>query len=115
MKAQILVNFVVECSIFDKEPISESPNDIEEDSCWMLHVDGTSNSKGSRVGLILPSLEGDITEQALRFNFDNSNNDVEYEACRIFSNSHIWPRRIFSNSTKKILLMFLKGLVLKLC
>ena len=46
----------------------------------MLHVDGASNLKGSGADLILASLEGVVTEYALRFNFNTSNNSAEYEA-----------------------------------
>ena len=44
-----------------------------------MHIDGASNTQGSGAGLILASLEGDVTEHALRFNFKISNNGAEYE------------------------------------
>ena len=47
---------------------------------WKLSVDGASNAQGSRVGLILTSLEGIDIEYALRFGFQASNNEAEYEA-----------------------------------
>lgn len=47
---------------------------------WILYVDGTSNLFGSRVGLILTSLERVVAEYALRFALQASNNQAEYEA-----------------------------------
>ena len=36
---------------------------------WELHVDGSSNSTGSRAGLILSGPDGTIAEYVLRFEF----------------------------------------------
>lgn len=47
---------------------------------WNLYVDGTSNVKGSRVGIILEGPNNITLEQALQFEFKGSNNQVEYEA-----------------------------------
>ena len=47
---------------------------------WKLFVDGAANAYGSGVGLILTSLDGIDTEYALRFEFQASNNEAEYEA-----------------------------------
>lgn len=44
-----------------------------------MHVDGSSNTSGSRVGLILTSLEGDVIQYALRFGFPLINNEAEYK------------------------------------
>lgn len=46
---------------------------------WTLHVDGSSSSPRSGVGLILAHLEGEVVEYALRFDFPTTNNEVEYE------------------------------------
>ena len=43
-------------------------------------MDGATNAQGSGVGLILTSLEGIDIEYALRFRFQASNNEAEYEA-----------------------------------
>lgn len=48
---------------------------------WKLHVDSSSNSKGSGVGLILESDEGLVVEVSHNFAFQTSNNQTEYEAC----------------------------------
>ena len=47
---------------------------------WKLSVDGASNAQGSGAGLILTSPEGIDIEYALRFRFQASNNEAEYEA-----------------------------------
>ena len=45
-----------------------------------MSVDGAANAQGSGVGLILTSPEGIDIEYALRFGFQASNNEAEYEA-----------------------------------
>jgi len=47
---------------------------------WVLSVDGSSNQQTSGVGVILEGSNGLLIEQALRFVFKASNNQVEYEA-----------------------------------
>ena len=47
---------------------------------WEVYVDGASNQKGSRVGLVLMSPEKVVIEKSLRLNFSASNNEAEYEA-----------------------------------
>ena len=44
-----------------------------------MYVDGTANQKGSRVGLVLVSLEKTIIEKSLRLGFSAINNEAEYE------------------------------------
>ena len=48
--------------------------------CWKVYVDGASNQRGSRVGLVLVSLEKTIIEKSLRLGFSTTNNEAEYEA-----------------------------------
>ena len=47
---------------------------------WKLSVDGATNIQGSGAGLILTSPEGIDIEYVLRFGFQASNNEAEYEA-----------------------------------
>ncbi|XP_056698041.1 uncharacterized protein [Spinacia oleracea] len=47
---------------------------------WIVHVDGSATQNGSGAGIICESPEGDIYEYAMRFNFQASNNEAEYEA-----------------------------------
>ncbi|XP_010248423.1 PREDICTED: uncharacterized protein LOC104591315 [Nelumbo nucifera] len=47
---------------------------------WILHVDGSSNQRGSGAGLILYGPSEVKLEYALLFGFEASNNEAEYEA-----------------------------------
>ena len=47
---------------------------------WKLSVDGVANAQGSGAELILTSPEGINIEYALKFGFQASNNEAEYEA-----------------------------------
>ena len=47
---------------------------------WRLSVDGAANAQGSGAGLILTSPDWINVEYALRFGFQASNNEAEYEA-----------------------------------
>uniref|UniRef100_A0A2N9FJ95 Integrase catalytic domain-containing protein n=1 Tax=Fagus sylvatica TaxID=28930 RepID=A0A2N9FJ95_FAGSY len=85
IKGQVLADFVAE---FAPEPseqptIEESPRSAEQDkgsSRWTLYVDGAANSRGSGLGVVLISPEGEMLEQAVRLGFGASNNEAEYEA-----------------------------------
>ena len=43
-------------------------------------MDGASNVKGSRVGIVLEESDGILIEQSFRFAFKARNNQAEYEA-----------------------------------
>ncbi|XP_062103922.1 uncharacterized protein LOC133815050 [Humulus lupulus] len=47
---------------------------------WKLHVDRSSNIRGSRLRLLLTSPQGESIEQAVRCGFKATNNEAEYEA-----------------------------------
>ncbi|KAI5344677.1 hypothetical protein L3X38_012554 [Prunus dulcis] len=47
---------------------------------WTIFVDGSSNAQGCGAGLVLVSPDKVALEYALRFNFQASNNEAEYEA-----------------------------------
>ena len=47
---------------------------------WTLYIDDASNENGSRVGMTLISPKGHKIHCMLRFGFQASNNDAEYEA-----------------------------------
>ena len=48
--------------------------------CWKVYVDGAVNQRGSRMGLVLVSLEKTVIEKSLRIGFSATNNETEYEA-----------------------------------
>ncbi|GKA49108.1 reverse transcriptase domain-containing protein [Tanacetum coccineum] len=73
-------NFLVETPFEDNEK-KEKPKEVpDSNSKWRLYTDGASNSEGSRAGLMLIDPEGKEYTYALRFEFETTNNKVEYEA-----------------------------------
>ena len=61
------------------EPV-EATQPMPDLPIWRLSVDGAPNSQGSGAGLILTSPDEIDVEYALRFGFQASNNEAEYEA-----------------------------------
>ena len=49
----------------------------------MIYVDGSSNSSGSRAGLILTSPEEIVAKYILHFEFSAMNNEAEYKAMAV--------------------------------
>ncbi|GJS51271.1 reverse transcriptase domain-containing protein [Tanacetum coccineum] len=79
VKGQILADFIVE------RPEEDSPDTlmkVEEalPEPWILFTDGSSCTDGSGARLILTNPEGMKFTYALRFRFDATNNEAEYEA-----------------------------------
>ena len=77
VKGQVLADFVME---FTSAELDENARTMIDLPIWKLSVDGASNAQGSEAGLILTSPEGIDIKYALRFGFQASNNEVEYEA-----------------------------------
>ncbi|GJV77397.1 reverse transcriptase domain-containing protein [Tanacetum coccineum] len=76
---QILADFIME------RPEEESPNKLmtepeELPEPWTLFTDGSSCIDGFGAGLILTNLEGVEFTYAMRFRFEATNNEAEYEA-----------------------------------
>ncbi|GJR46181.1 reverse transcriptase domain-containing protein [Tanacetum coccineum] len=79
IKGQILADFIVER--LDEESPDELMAEPEElPKPWTLFTDGSSCIDGSRAGLIWTNLEGVEFTYAMRFRFEATNNEVEYEA-----------------------------------
>ncbi|GJX97259.1 reverse transcriptase domain-containing protein [Tanacetum coccineum] len=79
VKGKILADFIVE------QPEDDSPAapmEVKEElpDPWTLFTDGSSCIDGFEAGLILTSPEGTKFTYALRFEFDATNNEPEYEA-----------------------------------
>ncbi|GKE31928.1 reverse transcriptase domain-containing protein, partial [Tanacetum coccineum] len=75
----ILADFIVE------RPEDDPQDTLMEDqealpNPWILFTDGSSFIYGFRAGLIITNLEGMKFTYALRFRFDATNNEAEYEA-----------------------------------
>ncbi|XP_072088164.1 uncharacterized protein [Arachis hypogaea] len=71
IKSQALANFIAVLTAEEQTP---------KDSVWTLYIDGASNSKGSRAGILLEGDHGIQFKQSLQFTFHASNNQAEYEA-----------------------------------
>ena len=59
---------------------SVSKISLQEPPIWKVYVDEAANQRGSRVGLVLISLEKLTIEKSLRLGFSATNNEAEYEA-----------------------------------
>ncbi|GJX31534.1 reverse transcriptase domain-containing protein [Tanacetum coccineum] len=79
VKGQILADFIVERL---EEDFSDTLMEVEEELSvpWILFTDGSSYTDGSGAGLILTNPERIEFTYALRFKFDATNNEAEYEA-----------------------------------
>ena len=64
IKGHVLADFVMEFTSAEPAKNAQTMNDL---SIWKLSIDGASNAKGSRAGLILTTPEGIDIEYALRF------------------------------------------------
>ncbi|GAA0153629.1 hypothetical protein LIER_37708 [Lithospermum erythrorhizon] len=80
IKAQALVDFVIECTARDLPEDTEHVPTPPELPLWTLYVDGASNPKGVGAGILIQRPEDSCFEYALRFLFQAMNNEVEYKA-----------------------------------
>ena len=77
IKGQTLADFIVEITRPTIEPILDPAGGKRH---WTLMVDGSSIANGCGARIIFQSPEGDKFEYAIRFQFQASNNEAEYEA-----------------------------------
>ena len=89
IKGQVLVDLVAKFAESSTEENVEKQDmdrklvgmvSSQEPSSWKVYVDGASNQRGSRMGLVLISLEKITIEKTLRLGFSITNNKTEYEA-----------------------------------
>ena len=82
--AQVLTDFLVEIPDTIKgTPTTIFVEPLEPEGSrelWKLYTDDTASMEGSGVGLILQIPKGKEITYALRFDFQVSNNEAEYEA-----------------------------------
>nr|GEV90634.1 hypothetical protein [Tanacetum cinerariifolium] len=73
------LNFIIE---HPKEDDPDTAMEVEEEllELWILFTDGSPCANGSGAGLILTNPEGAEFTYALRFRFEATNNEAEYEA-----------------------------------
>ncbi|XP_064947540.1 uncharacterized protein LOC103974979 [Musa acuminata AAA Group] len=74
IKAQSVADFIAELTQDGSGSLAQTPE------AWVLHVDGSANSKGVGAGLVLRAPGGRTFERSLRFGFRATNNEAEYEA-----------------------------------
>ncbi|GJT42131.1 putative reverse transcriptase domain, ribonuclease H-like domain protein [Tanacetum coccineum] len=81
-------DFLAEIPSEDNEK-KEKPKEVPDSSNkWILYTDGASNLDGSGVGLMLIDPEGKEYTYALRFEFETTNNETEYEALLAVEHVH---------------------------
>ena len=89
VKGQVLADRVVEFAESPLEKVVETQGidgksigtiSLQEPLFWKVYVDGAANQRGSRVRLVLVSLEKITIEKSLRLGFSTTNNEAEYEA-----------------------------------
>nr|GEY51158.1 reverse transcriptase domain-containing protein [Tanacetum cinerariifolium] len=79
VKGQILADFIVERP---EDGTPDTPMEKREElpDPWILFTDGSSCMDGSGAGLIIVNPKGNEFTYALRFRFNATNNEAEYEA-----------------------------------
>ncbi|GJR21016.1 reverse transcriptase domain-containing protein [Tanacetum coccineum] len=83
IKGKILADFLVETTLIEnKEAKNEEVKrkEPELENARKLFTDGASSSDGSGAGLMVVSIEGKEYTYTLRFEFETTNNEAEYEA-----------------------------------
>ncbi|GKD08685.1 reverse transcriptase domain-containing protein [Tanacetum coccineum] len=74
------VDILVEIPFEDNKKKEKSKEAPDSNSKWRLYTDGASNLDRSGAGLMLIDPEGKEYTYALRFEFETTNNEAEYEA-----------------------------------
>ena len=89
IKGQVLTDLVAEFaeSLLEEEVERQNMDEklvgmvsLQEPLSWRVYIDGATNQRGSRVGLMVISPEKIIIEKSLRLGFSTTNNETEYEA-----------------------------------
>jgi len=65
-------------AVFEVEQVVQKP-DIAGQT-WLMFTDGAANVRGSGLGIVLKSPQGDTIARAIRCDFRTTNNEAEYEA-----------------------------------
>lgn len=80
IKVQVLVKFILECSILVEEPEEDPPIKKGHEDLWTMHIDGSSNLTRSVAMLILANHKRNAMEYTLYLKFPIINNEAKYEA-----------------------------------
>jgi len=96
----------------------------EPETTWTLHVDGSSSKRGGGARIILEGPENIQIEQSLRFGFQTSNNQAEYEAliARLLLAKDVGARKVECKTNSQLMVGHINGnyqikdpLILKYC
>jgi dsDNA-binding SOS-regulon protein/uncharacterized protein YchJ len=81
IKSQALADFVAD---FSSDILEEAEKEVQQlreaDGTWTLYTDGASNVKGTGLGILLKSPQGDNIPLSISCEFQATNNEAEYEA-----------------------------------
>ena len=81
IKAQALAEFMVDRADTGKEIREEQAAEQEKpEGLWLVMVDGSCSEQGSGAGVVIRSPEGTEITYAMKFDFQLTNNQAEYEA-----------------------------------
>ncbi|XP_013613701.1 PREDICTED: uncharacterized protein LOC106319846 [Brassica oleracea var. oleracea] len=72
-----LAKWALELGEYDEVRLRGEGMEVGE---WILHTDGSSNSRGAGVRIVLTSPIGNTASRAVRCNYKATNNESEYEA-----------------------------------
>ncbi|XP_062100590.1 uncharacterized protein LOC133806515 [Humulus lupulus] len=82
IKSQVLADFI---AYFSSDMQIQAEKELlyleqQSNTTWRLSVDGSSNNKGCRLGIVLTTSTGDVIQRSIRCEFKATNNEAEYEA-----------------------------------
>nr|GEW10679.1 reverse transcriptase domain-containing protein [Tanacetum cinerariifolium] len=83
IKEKILADFLVETLLTENREAKNEEvkrKEPKHENAWKLFTDGALSSNGSGAGLMMVSSEGKEYTYTLRFEFETTNNEAEYEA-----------------------------------
>ena len=81
IKAQALADFMVDRALPGEEiPEAQPIKQEKPEGMWLVMVDGSCSEQGSGAGVVIRSPEGVEVSYAVKFEFQLTNNQAEYEA-----------------------------------
>ncbi|KAI3779114.1 hypothetical protein L2E82_08633 [Cichorium intybus] len=102
IKGQALADFLLEVPNTEGRQCNTITAPEKENTTWKLHTDGAAGKEGCGAGLILQSPQNEEMTYALRFDFQTSNNEAEYEALiaglRLAASSRVKDLEVLSDS-----------------
>lgn len=108
IKGQALANFVTKfANVLEVEEVME----LVEPFTWNLFVDGSTEKIGSRVGMVLVSLEDHKLNSAMQFGFKATSNLAKYEAFLVGLRlaKEMQVKMLFINSNSQLIVSQING------